>query len=112
LGKLDLVGGFVEANEAVEAGMIRETEEELGVTPNIIKLLGVYGPDPYAYHGVTGYNTAVTYLLDIGDQKPKAADDAASIEWYPVSHLPEGSEMAFPSQVQFLSDIRQGKIIL
>ena len=41
-GHWDLIGGHVEAEEAVEAALVREAEEELGLTPTIFRDVGTF----------------------------------------------------------------------
>lgn len=110
-GKLDFVGGFVEPDERPEDGMLRELKEELGVEGEIIKLLGVYGPDLYEFKGVHNYNIGVTYQVRIVSGNPKANDDVASLEWVDLNILPYG-EMSFPSQNQFLEALRDKRVEL
>ena len=111
-GKLDFVGGFVEPNESVEDAIKREVKEELGVETKISRFIGVYGPDPYPVGDVVVYNSAVTYLCTITSGTPTPHDDVASIEWWSLHELPAPSEMAFPSQSQVITLLRDGKLSL
>jgi ADP-ribose pyrophosphatase YjhB (NUDIX family) len=111
-GKLDFMGGFVDPNESVEAAIKREAKEELGVEIEIIRLLGVYGPDPYPVGDVVVYNSAVTYLCRIVSGAPVPQDDVASLEWWSLEELPNPQEMAFPSQTQLIVLLRDGKLSL
>jgi ADP-ribose pyrophosphatase YjhB (NUDIX family) len=109
-GWLDFVGGFVNPDEKPAIGMQREIEEELGVESTVIRLLGAYGPAVYPYKGITYYNIDLTYLVELVSLDLHPQDDVASIEWISLDSLPYG-KMAFPSQNEFLDDVREGKVI-
>jgi NAD+ diphosphatase len=110
-GWFDLPGGFVDADEKPSDAMKREIKEELGVECEVLQLFGLYGPDPYPYKNVTYYNAAATYLVRCEKTDFHPQDDVASIEWVDLDNLPYG-KMAFPSQNEFLEDVRSGKISL
>lgn len=111
-GFLDLPGGFVNPNEKSSDGALREIEEELKVKGKIIRVLGLYGPSPYLYKGVTYYNGGAFFLVDIAGQEPVASDDVARVEWWPLDALPSKEEFAFTSQHEFFQDVMDGKIDL
>lgn len=111
MGMLDLAGGYVEPEESPQDGMLREVYEELGVTGAIVAQLGIFGPDAYEFGGMTVYNSTAHFQVDIGDQTPIAADDAASLEWLDLSTL-DLSTVAFPGQRECLALIAEGKISL
>lgn len=104
-GMLDLPGGFVEPDEHPEMGLLRELREELGVEGKVGRLLGAFGPDPYEFDGVIGYNISLHYQVDIADQTPVAADDVASLSWWSLTALPQTEEIAFPSHRQCVAAI-------
>ncbi len=106
-GMLDLPGGYVEPDERATNALIREVEEELHVKGEITKLVGFYGPDYYPFKGVDSYNGCVIYKVDIGKQVPRPDDDVASLEWFPLTALPAGREMAFPSHREWLKMLRR-----
>lgn len=111
-GALDIPGGFVKANEKPQHAIVREVKEELRVDGTIKKLLGVYGPGKYEYKGVTEYNTALIYSIDIGNQTPKPSDDVGDITWIPLTSLPDPKELAFTTEHEFLRDVIAGKVHL
>lgn len=110
-GMLDLAGGYVEPQETPQDGMLREVREELGVTGTLVAQLGIFGPDAYEFGGMTVYNSTAHFQVDIGNQTPVAADDAASLEWLELATL-DLSTVAFPGQRACLSLLLAGKLTL
>ncbi|PWU24016.1 hypothetical protein C5B42_00975 [Candidatus Cerribacteria bacterium 'Amazon FNV 2010 28 9'] len=110
-GMLDFVGGFVRADEKPALAIVRETEEELGVKSSVIQLFGAYGPSTYPYEGITHYNLDLIYQIRLGSFDLKPQDDVAGFEWIDLAALPYG-QMAFPSQNEFLEEVKKGKIHL
>lgn len=77
-GQYALPGGFVEYGERMEDAALRELREETGIAGRVIRLVGVYSrPD----RDPRGHCVSAVYLVDGGDQKPVAGDDAASAEF-------------------------------
>ncbi|KKK87226.1 hypothetical protein LCGC14_2755340, partial [marine sediment metagenome] len=79
-------GGFVDVGETVENACIREAREETNVNIKIIRLIGVFS-DPK--RDPRGHTVTIAFLCEpsISDEKPKALDDAASLEIMPISKL-------------------------
>ncbi len=78
-GELALPGGFVDVGESVEQACIREAKEETNINVKIVKLIGVFSEpnrDP------RGHNISIAFLCEplTETEKPKALDDAASLE--------------------------------
>jgi 8-oxo-dGTP diphosphatase len=85
-GELALPGGFMEIGETVETACIREAREETNINIKIIKLIGVFS-DPK--RDPRGHIVAIAFLCEpsTSDEKPKALDDAASLEIIPLKKL-------------------------
>ena len=85
-GTWALPGGFVEIDEDLEAGAIRELEEETGLTNialNQFRTFGTPGRDP------RGRSISVVYYAFIDLQAiATAGDDASKAEWFPLENLP------------------------
>ena len=86
-GSWALPGGFVDENEPLADAARRELKEETGiVVANIEQLYtsGEPGRDP------RGWTVSVVYLSQVDPTQinPQAADDAASVAWFPFDELP------------------------
>ena len=85
-GELALPGGFVDVGETVEHACIREAREETNIKVKIIKLIGIFSlPD----RDPRGHNISIAFLCEpvTEKEKPKAMDDAASLEIIPLTKL-------------------------
>ena len=87
-GKWAIPGGFVLNNESLEEAVQRELQEETGVKINYLEQLYTFGEpsrDPrgrvvsIAYFGLVRPNTFKIF----------ASTDAAEVEWFNISELPE-----------------------
>ncbi|MFX1301718.1 MAG: NUDIX domain-containing protein [Promethearchaeota archaeon] len=85
-GELALPGGFVDVGEKVEEACIREAYEETNIKVKILKLIGVFSEpnrDP------RGHNISIAFLCgpQTKNEKPRAKDDAAAIEFIPLTKI-------------------------
>jgi 8-oxo-dGTP diphosphatase len=86
-GFLDLPGGFVEPDEAIEAAARRELLEETGLEVGRARSLGVQW-DRYHLRGFGDFPTMNFYFLARWRSgEPRAADDAAAAMWTPLRAL-------------------------
>ena len=84
-GTLDLPGGFVDMDETAEQGMARELLEETGLVPTAMHYLFSI-PNLYPYSGMTIHTMDLFFRIEVApDAEPKAGDDAASLQWLPLS---------------------------
>ncbi|HUU17779.1 MAG TPA: NUDIX hydrolase [Sedimentisphaerales bacterium] len=91
-GKWALPGGFIDMDEELEDAVVRELEEETGLTEvrlEQMRTFGTVGRDP------RGRQISVAFmgLATKGQDKIKAGDDAAQAQWFDIENLPK--EMAF-----------------
>jgi 8-oxo-dGTP diphosphatase len=80
-----LPGGFVDYGETLEQAAAREAQEETSLSVTGLRLLGCYSDperDPRRH-------IISTVFVAQGDGTPHAGDDAASLEIFPLSALPE-----------------------
>jgi 8-oxo-dGTP diphosphatase len=89
-GKWAFPGGFVDMDEELEIAVVRELQEETGLTG--IKLeqfhtFGKCGRDP------RGRNITIAFIGTTKKEEIKGGDDAAEAKWFEIDRLPEN--MAF-----------------
>ena len=86
-GTLDLPGGFVDMDETAEEGMAREIREETGLEARRMTYLFSL-PNLYEYSGMVIHTIDMFYLVEVdADAVPRADDDAASLQWVPLSDV-------------------------
>jgi 8-oxo-dGTP pyrophosphatase MutT (NUDIX family) len=109
-GKWNGVGGKVEAGERVEAAAIRETQEEIGVTPKVLKKAAEL--EFYFYSegkGQSPMDQKVTvYISDEWDGSPSESDEMAP-KWYRKDALP--LESMWPDDSLWLPNVISGKFV-
>jgi ADP-ribose pyrophosphatase YjhB (NUDIX family) len=96
-GTWDLPGGFLEAGEAPDRGLLRELREELDTRGVIRRMLGLY-PDQYGPGG-SPVLTIVYVARLIG--AAKALSDVAEVRWFRRDAIPWRG-IAFPAIRQAL----------
>jgi len=91
-GKWAVPGGFVNMDEELEDAVLRELEEETGLTGVYLKQMHTFGTverDP------RGRQITVVFMGIAKEEQTKvqAGDDAAEAKWFDIEELPE--ELAF-----------------
>ena len=91
-GKWAVPGGFVNMDEELEDAIVRELEEETGLTGvhlEQMRAFGTVGRDP------RGRQITIVFMGIAKEEQTKvrAGDDAAEAEWFDIDELPE--DLAF-----------------
>jgi 8-oxo-dGTP diphosphatase len=91
-GKWALPGGFIDMDEELEDAVVRELEEETGLTGvrlEQMRTFGTVGRDP------RGRQITIVFMGIVTEEqtKIKAGDDAAQAQWFDIEKLPD--DMAF-----------------
>ena len=91
-GKWALPGGFIDMDEELEDAVVRELEEETGLTGvrlEQMRTFGTVGRDP------RGRMISIAFIgiATKGQDTIRAGDDAAQAQWFDIENLPK--DMAF-----------------
>ncbi|MFO7719138.1 MAG: NUDIX hydrolase [Gillisia sp.] len=82
-----LPGGFLEMDEALETGALRELKEETGLSLEKLQQVGAFGAlgrDP------RGRTISVAFAGKIKNpSEVEGGDDAEDAQWFPLDDLPE-----------------------
>ena len=84
-GRWAFPGGFLEEGETAEEGVLRELEEETGLTGVSVKQLHTFttpGRDP------RGWTISIAFWAIVPMLDAKGADDAARAAWFDVEDVP------------------------
>lgn len=88
-GKYHFVGGHVEGAETAEEALVRETEEEIGITPNINELKLVFTMhrlnDKPESEYLALYFESHEWEGELVNNEP---EKCAGLEWFPLDDLP------------------------
>ncbi len=102
-GRWSLPGGFIEAEETPEEGVLRELEEETGIRGKVVRLVGVV-TEKSPFYGpliILGYHVAA----DGGVLR--AGDDAEEVKYFPKEEMPEVAFFSHRKLIgQFLEEER------
>ncbi len=102
-GQISLPGGGIDEDEMPEAASLREAEEEIGVDPSTVRILGALTP---LYVMVSGF--VVTPFVGVVDARPDFrphAREVAAILEVPVSQLTD------PARRMWGNRTREGYLI-
>ena len=80
-----LPGGFVEYGETTETAVVRELNEETGLSTKVKKLIGVYS-DPK--RDPRGHTITIVYSLCISGGTLHSGDDADDVAFFDLQGLP------------------------
>lgn len=92
-GKWGLPGGFLDRDETVEQGVLRELLEETGWTGKVIGLMYV-NSDP-ARPKEDRQNIAFDFIVEPIEQVQQGDKESSEIAWFPLNNLPPKEMIAF-----------------
>ena len=85
-GHWDTIGGHVEDGESLEEALVREAQEEVGVTPTRFKLIAtVRERQPEIYGDALHHIYAVTAWQ--GGDPANVCDEHSELKWFSVSEM-------------------------
>ena len=85
-GKWNGVGGKVEADETIEAAMVRECQEEIGVTPTSYEKVADIRFDEY-FKDVPTIMHVQVFIADVWDGEPTESEEMRP-QWFAISAVP------------------------
>jgi mutator protein MutT len=85
-GKWNGVGGKVESGESVEQALVRECEEEIGVTPKNYHKVAVH-IFTYPENGETMQQETHVYVSEQWTGEPEETEEMAP-RWFPLGEIP------------------------
>lgn len=103
-GKWGLPQGYIEFEEDFLSAAIREAKEETGLDVSIRAIINVVSN----FLSPRLHTLAIILLAEVNNGTPQAADDLATLEWFPISGpLPE---MAFEADERIIRYYHQTKL--
>lgn len=91
-GKYALPGGYLDRDETLEQGVLRELREETGYAGKIVKLLSVVDrPD----RGDDRQNVCFLYLIEATEKVSEGDDETSEVAWFDLNALPAPEMFAF-----------------
>ncbi len=99
-GHWDLIGGHVDRGESLDAALVREAEEEVGLTPTVFRRLGVFNDDEneadYHLYVVNNWQNGRPRLL---------GDEHTELAWISVSNINTVTPLAHPEIISLLEPV-------
>ncbi len=91
--KYGFPGGYLELDETVAEGCLRELKEETGYDGQIEALFSICD-NPHR-QGEDRQNVAFSYLVTVGEKTGQPDHESTAVEWFDLDDLPAEPEFAF-----------------
>jgi 8-oxo-dGTP diphosphatase len=104
----DTIGGHVEDGESLDAALVREAQEEVGVTPTRFRLIAtVRERQPEIYGDALHHIYAVTAWQ--GGEPSNICDEHTELKWFSVSEMHGLKNIVDPDYPRFAGLAMTGK---
>jgi 8-oxo-dGTP diphosphatase len=92
-GLYALPGGYLDRDETIAAGALRELQEETGYIGSILSLFSIC--DNPNRPKEDRQNIAFTYLIEVSEQTDQPDEEVAEVIWLDLQKLPNQNMFAF-----------------
>lgn len=92
--------GYLEYDEDVRAGIIREVKEETNLVVEPLEVFSVHSN----FHNPKQHTVGIWFMAKVISGTPLAGDDASELGWFELAEPPE---MAFPTDKLVLAELLQ-----
>ena len=86
-----LPGGAIDLGESVAQAAIRETQEETGITPEIIGLVGIYTDPRHVIHYTSNDEVRQEFSIVLTGRplagRPTPSDESREVRWVPAADI-------------------------
>ena len=107
----DSIGGRVEQGESLEQALVREAQEEVGVTPTQFRLIAtVREPQPEIYGDALHHVYAVTGWQ--GGEPANVCDEHTELKWFSIGEMRLLTNIVDPDYPRFAEDAMTGEAYL
>ncbi len=92
-GKWGLPSGFLNRDETVEQGTLRELKEETGYNGEIVSLFRINSNPNRPMEDMQ--NVVIEFIVKPLDKVSKRDNESTEVDWIPIDSVPNLGEMAF-----------------
>jgi 8-oxo-dGTP diphosphatase/2-hydroxy-dATP diphosphatase len=107
-GRWNGIGGKVEADETIEAALIRESQEEVDITPTIFEKVADIYSDEF-FKGDPSFTLFHVYIGTGWNGEPKETEEMAP-KWFDLKDIPYND--MWPDDSYWLPPVLEGKKVI